>query len=643
MGKRNLSKYDPSDIKVLKGLEGVRKRPAMYIGDTDQGGFHHLLYEVVDNSLDEAVAGFCDKMRVAVSRDGVVTVEDNGRGIPVKNHPVEKVPTVDVVMTILHAGGKFGGSDSKYRTSGGLHGVGVSVVNALSEWLEVTVKRHGKKWHRRYECGIPTKKKLDVVDSGLSRKETGTCVRFVPDGEIFKGNVEFSRGTVVRRLRELAFLNPGLEITLDWEDDEGEESEVFESTGGLVEYVRYLANGKTLLHSPVSMESKDVVGCEAELAFVYDSAYEGAVVSFANNINTAEGGVHQEAALYSLCQAITGVAESKGMLKGLDFTPNKSDIAEGLTMVVSVRVPEPQFGGQTKTRLTNADLRVAFGEWMQKSMERALASDKALALEIASKIVDAMKSRDAAKKAKNLSRRKSVLASLTLPGKLADCTSKDPQLCELAIVEGNSAGGSAIEARDRQFQAVLPLRGKILNVTRTTLNKALENKELGTLISALGVTVTPREVLLDDLRYHKVVLMADADPDGSHIICLLLAFFYKHMRRLIEEGHLYVCDLPLYRVTLRGKSQYLKDDKALEDFRRQYKGQKIEVSRFKGLGEMDADELAETAMNPKTRRIKRVHIEDEREASRMLECLMGGDIAGRKQFLSKALRFENMV
>jgi len=637
MGKKG---YDESAIKVLKGLAGVRKRPAMYIGDTDTAGYHHLVQEVVDNSIDEAVAGFCDKISVIFHREGHVTVEDNGRGIPVKNHPTEKIPTIDVVMTMLHAGGKFGGADSLYRTSGGLHGVGVSVVNALSEWMEVAVSRDGKKWGRRYERGVPTKDKLDVLDKKIPDKQTGTMVSFLPDKQIFRGKQSFSQSTVTRRLRELSFLNTGLEITLNWEDEDGVETQVFKSTGGLTEYVKYLINGKTALHTPLRFHVAGIEDCEIDLAFIYDTGFDSTVCSFANNIHTIDGGVHQEAALYSLSQAFSKVAESSGLLKGLSFSPNKSDISEGLTLVVSVRVPEPQFGGQTKTKLSNVNLRNPFGEWIQQSIEKALQEDKKLAVEIASKIVDAMKSRDAARKAKNLSRKKSVLASTALPGKLADCSSKDPELSEIFIVEGDSAGGSSIEARDRQFQAVLPLRGKVLNVSKTTLNKALENREIGTLISALGVTVTPREVILDGLRYHKIIICTDADPDGGHITCLLLALFHKHMHKLISEGHLYVCDLPLFRVTYRGKSQYLKDDLALDKFRKQYPNQKIEVSRFKGLGEMDVEELAETAMNPKTRILKRVHIEDEHEAGELLQRLMGGDIVGRKEFLAKALRFE---
>ena len=375
---------------------------------------------------------------------------------------------------------------------------------------------------------------------------------------------------------------------------------------------------------------------------MYDDKFESNIHSYTNNINTIEGGVHLNATLDSMCKVITDIATANKLLKGLDIEPNKSDIMEGLSLIVSVMIPEPQFGGQTKTRLTNSELRGPFGRWAAKAIEKALLKDKSIAKEIASKIVDAIKARDAARKAKNLSRKKSLTESLTLPGKLADCSSKDPSLSEVFIVEGDSAGGTAIMARDREFQAILPLRGKVLNVSKTTLNKTLDNKELGALISALGVSVTAKEVLLDDLRYHKVIICTDADPDGGHICCLLMAFFYKFMRRLIEGGHLYVCDLPLYRVVSQGKSKYLKDDAALQDFRNQNNGKKIDVSRFKGLGEMDVDELSETAMNLGTRSLKRVHIADEIFTKGMLERLMGSDIQGRKEFLADALNFEEV-
>ena len=637
MGKTPV--YNEHSIKVYAGLSGVQKRPSMYIGDTGVDGFNHLVVEMLDNSVDEAVAGHCKHITVSFHADGSVTVEDDGRGIPVKKHPTEKIPTVDVVMTMLHAGGKFGGPDSAFKVSGGLHGVGAAVVNALSEWVNVRVRRGGSEYLRRYEDGKPTCARLKVVRKGLGKRTTGTTVTFKPNLKYFR-NVSFSKPAIVRRMRELAYLNAGLELTLVWNVDDIDETQTFKSDGGLVEYVQYLVDGKTPLHDPMHLHNADVAGCAVDVAFIYDTAFDSSVHSFCNNIRTSEGGVHENAALDALTKVVTTVAQSSGLMRKLgdNFQPNKSDIKEGLTLVVSVMVSEPQFGGQTKTKLGNTELRGPLGGWMQKAFEQALKSNREVAKALSSKVIDAMKARDIARKAKALSRKKASIETLTLPGKLADCSSRNPELCELYIVEGDSAGGTAKQARDKAFQAVLPLKGKVLNTHRASFSKALANVEIGTLISALGVRVTPREAYLDDLRYHKVIICTDADPDGGHITCLLLTLFHTCMKSIIEEGHLYICELPLYRVTYRSKTYYIKNDDELAEFRKAYPG-KLELSRFKGLGEMNDDQLEETAMAPASRQLRLVLIEDAVEAMRMLDCLMGSEVTERKKFLLDALKF----
>jgi DNA gyrase subunit B len=521
--------------------------------------------------------------------------------------------------------------------SGGLHGVGASVVNALSSWVKVTIKRDGCVWLREYNEGVPTATSLANTGS-CPKKETGTTVQFMPDKKYFRDAV-FDDVRVRRRLRELSFLNPGLKIDLKWSDG---ATDSFHSEGGLKEYVSYLLGKKTKLCEPVCFTEK-TDQFEAFCAFVYDSGFDETTLSFANNINTVEGGVHLNAALDSLCKELTTVADNAGLFKNLgDLKPLKSDVCEGLTLVVSVRVPEPSFGGQTKTKLANDELRKSMGDWFAGKFSEIFAKDKSIAKAIAAKLVDSMKARDAARKAKNLSRKKSVLESLSLPGKLSDCSSKDPTLNELFIVEGDSAGGTAIMSRNRTFQAVLPLRGKVLNVQKTTLNKALGNNEIASLIAALGVGVTEREAYIDDLRYHKVIIATDADQDGGHILCLLLSFFFRYMKKMIEEGHVYICEPPLYRVRIGSDSRYLKNDDALIEFREKNEGKKIEVSRFKGLGEMDVTEFAETAMEPSSRNIRRVYMEDECAVALMLNTLMGDgkeNLDARKEFLSKRLSF----
>jgi DNA gyrase subunit B len=628
--------YTGASIKILGGIEHVQKRPALYIGNTDVEGLHHLLTEIIENSIDEATAGFAKTITVTAHKDNSVSVEDDGRGIPTDIHKEKGIPTIDVVMTILNAGGKFGGENSAFKKSSGLHGMGSSIVNALSSWMEVTVKREGKKFFRRYELAKPTKKDLEILKASIPKSETGTLVTFKPDPKYFKA-CAFNYNTVLRRIRELSFLNSEVTFILNWEPTN--ESSTYISKGGLSEYVEYLAKNKKLLHKPIHIVTDKVENCDIELAFAYEENYDSIVHSFSNNVNTVEGGIHLNAALDSLTKSVTSVANDGNMLKDIG-EPAKSDIQEGLILIVSVKVPEPQFCGQTKTKLGNEELRKPFGDWMQEELEKYFKKNKDIGKLIASKIADAIKARDAAHKAKNLSRKKSTIDSLTLPGKLADCSSKNPELCELFVCEGESGGGTAKQARDRSFQAVLPLKGKVLNVGKATLNKALENKEIGAIVSALGINISSRECDLENLRYHKIILICDADSDGGHITCLLLTLFHNFMRKLIEEGHVYVADLPLYRAVCQQKVHYLKDEEALEEFKNEHPNNKLEITRFKGLGEMDPEPFAELAMNPATRRLKQITLIDQIQAQELLNCLMGDDLVGRKEFLSKYLKFE---
>lgn len=629
MKKKNV--YDESSIKVLKGLDGVRKRPSMYIGDTGNTGFHHLVWEILDNSVDEAVSGYCKNIILTFYNDGSVCIVDDGRGIPVKEHPTEKIPTVDVVLTMLHAGGKF--DQEAFKNSGGLHGVGAAVVNALSYEMDVIIWRNGHEWFRKYIDAEPTSKEL--LDKGVCKNKTGTKIKFKPNLDIFK-RCEFDKSIIQRRLRELSYLNAGVKFVLKWEKDGTVDT--YYSEDGLIGYVNYLTKKRKLLHNPVRFYSNDIEGTEVDLVFVYDDKYDSQIHSFANNISTHEGGVHYNAALDSISKSIEDHAIQH--LKKLNLGVNKTDVMEGLTLVISVRIAEPKFGGQTKTKLNNSEIRWPLGNWILKQMNNVLDKNKEFANVIVSKIIEAIKARDASRKVKSLQRKKSVVEMSVLTGKLKDCSSKKSDLCELFIVEGDSAGGTACNARNRQYQAILPLRGKPLNVNDKTFNSCLSNKEIASIISALGINVTPNNVNIDDLRYNKVIIMSDADPDGGHISCLLITLFYKFMRKIIEDGHLYICDLPLYRVQWKGKSKYLKDDLELEDFKNDNKNVKIEVSRFKGLGEMSIEELEETAMNPKTRILRKICIEDDNEASEIIDNLMGNNVGFRKEFLTKALKFE---
>lgn len=622
--------YNENSIKVHKGLEGVRARPAMYIGDTATTGYHHLIWEVLDNSIDEAMAGHCNKIDLTVTDEDIITITDKGRGIPVKEHPTEKISTLDVVMTMLHAGGKF--DHKNYSVSGGLHGVGVSCVNALSEWMEVTVHRDKQVYHRRYEKGVP----VGEIEQAGPTKVTGTTVRFKPDHSIFK-HVNYDRHVITRRLRELSYLNKNVTFIFNWHD---EPAETFFSNEGLSGYVKHLlASDVCLLPRIVSFRGK-VEDAEIEIAFAYIDSGDSRVHSFANNIPTVEGGVHYNATLNSLVKVVAEKADAK--LKKHNVSVMKADVLEGIVLVVSIRLPEPEFGGQTKTRLNNDGLRKPLGEWLQKAFGKLFEKYEDVGEAVVNRVVQTAISRNAAKKAKQISRKKSLLDMGGLASKLKDCSCNDPTLSELFLVEGNSAAGGMVEGRNREYQAILPLRGKVLNTHSQTLGKIVENKEIATIISALGITVTNRDVDISELRYHKIIIACDADSDGGHISCLLLTMFHKFMRKLIDQGYIYVCEMPLYRVVYKGRGEYLRSDMELDAFKEKHGGEKYEISRFKGLGEMSVEELRETALDPTTRVLRKIHIDDHVETEKFVEIVMGKDSGKRREFLLDSLHFDDM-
>lgn len=618
--------YDETKIEVLEGLEHVRLRPGMYIGSTDSRGLHHLVYEVVDNSIDEALAGFCKNILVTINKDGSVTVEDDGRGIPVKIHPKVGKPALEVALTMLHAGGKFG--TGGYKVSGGLHGVGVSVVNALSKWLEVEVKREGFRYYQRYERGKPV---TDVKVLGKA-ENTGTKVTFMPDDEIFE-DTTFNYDVLAQRLREQAFLNKGLKIELH--DLRTGKHQIFHYEGGIVSFVKYLNRNKDVLHDePIYIEASKKDEWQVEVALQYNDSYVENVLSFANNINTQEGGTHLIGFKSALTRAINDYARKMNLLKEQDANLSGEDVREGLTAVISVKLVNPQFEGQTKTKLGNSEMRGIVESVVGEALDRFLEENPAVARSIVEKAISAARAREAARKARELVRRKNALDKNSLPGKLADCREKDPRLCELYLVEGDSAGGSAKQGRDPRFQAILPLRGKILNVEKARLDKILSNEEIRAMITALGTGIG-EDFDIGKLRYHKVIIMADADVDGAHIRTLLLTFLYRYMKPLIEAGMVYIAQPPLYQVKKGKEVYYAYSDEELKAILEKLgkDREKADVKRFKGLGEMNPDQLWETTMNPKTRTILKVTLEDAIEADEIFTILMGEKVEPRRQFI----------
>ncbi|QCJ48313.1 MULTISPECIES: DNA topoisomerase (ATP-hydrolyzing) subunit B [Haloprofundus] len=622
------SEYGAGQIQVLEGLQAVRKRPAMYIGSTDVRGLHHLVYEVVDNSIDEALAGHCDAIEVTIHDDGSVSVSDNGRGIPVDTHEQYERPAVEVIMTVLHAGGKF--DNKSYQVSGGLHGVGVSVVNALSHWLEVEIKRDGGVWKHRFDRGEPEQGEFERVRDLDPDESTGTTIQFWPDSDIFE-TTEFDFSTLATRLRELAFLNSGVEITLT--DERSDDSETFYYDGGIREFVEYLNETKTALHDDVVYFEDEDQNIQVEVAMQATDELQGSIHAFANNINTREGGTHLTGFKTALTRVVNDYASKQGLIDDLDDNLRGEDVREGLTAVISVKHPDPQFEGQTKTKLGNSEVRGIVESATHKRLSTYFEENPGTAQAIIRKAAEAAKARKAAKKAEELTRRKSALESTALPGKLADCQTRDPAESELFIVEGDSAGGSAKQGRDRHNQAILPLRGKILNVEKHRLDRILENNEVRALITAIGAGIG-EEFDIENARYHKIILMTDADVDGAHIRTLLLTLLYRHMKPLLEAGYVYAAQPPLYRIRYRGETYDAMTEEERERIvEEKCNGNPTRIQRFKGLGEMNPEQLWETTMEPENRILKQITIEDAAQADRMFNVLMGDAVEPRKQFI----------
>ncbi|MBD3186922.1 DNA topoisomerase (ATP-hydrolyzing) subunit B [Candidatus Bathyarchaeota archaeon] len=645
------SEYNENKIRVLEGLEAVRKRPAMYIGSTDRRGLHHLVWEIVDNAVDERLAGYCNEIMLKMLPDDTIVVIDDGRGIPTGPHP--KFPeksALEVIMTKLHAGGKF--DNKSYSVSGGLHGVGISVVSALSEWLEVIVKRDGYEWYQKYSRGKP----LTPLIKKRETNETGTVICFRPDDDIFTFT-EFSYTILANRLRELAFLNKGLAITIVDEREGKDKSDFFMYNGGIIEFVEFLSeNKKTLYEDPIYFSFEED-GSRCEIALLHNYGFHGKIHAFANNINTIEGGAHLEGFKAALTRVSNIYARQElNLLKDKENNLSGDDTREGLVAVISVKLSEPQFEGQTKTKLGNSEIRSMVSQHFAELLTEYFDKNQDIAKAILSKNVSAAKAREAARKARDLARRKSALESTNLPGKLADCQEEDPSLCEIFIVEGDSAGGSAKQGRDSKFQAILPLRGKIINVEKARINKILKNNEITAIIKALGCgyhfgengasihcTVNNNQddtgnINIKKLRYHKIIIMCDADIDGAHIATLLLTFFFRYMHELIEEGYVYLAVPPLYKVSYRKSSEYIYSDKGLKEYmqRMAEKGvaaKNIKIQRYKGLGEMNPDQLWETTMDPQKRKIKRISIKEGHEADRIFSILMGEEVQPRKQWI----------
>lgn len=625
--------YSAEKIQVLKGLEAVRRRPAMYIGDVTPRGLHHLVYEIVDNSIDEAMAGFCTNIIVTIHQDETVSVVDDGRGIPVDLHKETGKSALEVIMTVLHAGGKF--DKSTYKVSGGLHGVGASVVNALSEWCEVQVYRDGITWEQKYERGVPV---APVKQTGKTKK-SGTQTVFLADREIFK-KIKYSFETLANRLRDLAFLNKGLKITLRDERVGEEQEEVFHYKGGLVEFVRYLDQNRTALHKPIYFEDERE-GVQVEIAFEYNDSYNENIFSYCNNVNTIEGGTHLSGFRSALTRTINNYGTKNNLLKKV--VVQGEDTREGITAIISVKVAEPQFEGQTKTKLGNSEVKGIVESVTNDKLAEFLEQNPSVGKRIIEKCITAANSREAARKARELTRRKSALESNSLPGKLADCSIDDPAQCEIYLVEGDSAGGSAKQGRDRRFQAILPLKGKILNVEKARLHKILTNDEIKTIITALGTGIGEGDFSLERLRYHKIIIMTDADVDGSHIRTLLLTFFFRYMKELIECGNVYIAQPPLYMIRAGKEISYAYDDEEKEDITKRLSkngaSMNINVQRYKGLGEMNPEQLWETTMNPEKRTLLQVTLENAAEADHIFSTLMGDQVEPRRAFIEKNARY----
>lgn len=624
--------YGVDEIQVLEGLEPVRKRPGMYIGSTGSRGLHHLVYEVIDNSVDEALAGYCDHIYVAILEDDSILVKDNARGIPTDIHPSTGKSTVETVLTVLHAGGKFG--DAGYQVSGGLHGVGVSVVNALSEEFYVTVKRGGQVYEQEYSRGVPL---ADLAVTGTT-EETGTHIRFRPDREIFD-EIVYDFTTLERRLRELAFLNKGLRITLEDKRPGKEAIKQFHYEGGIRAFVSYLNRSKKPIHEEVVYYEKTLENCKVEVALQYTDAYQETIYSFANNIDTAEGGMHLDGFRRAVAKTINDYARKMNVLKDGDENFSGEDVREGLTAIVSVKLSDPQFEGQTKTKLGNTFVRKVVDQITTEYLSAFLEENPTSAKIILNKSVVSRNAREAAKKARELTRRKSALETTALPGKLADCAEKDPSKSEIFIVEGDSAGGSSKEGRDRHTQAILPLRGKILNVEKVRMDRALDNQEIRNMITAFGCNIGD-EYDASKLRYHKIILMTDADVDGAHIRTLLITFLFRYMRPLIEEGYLYIAQPPLYRVYKGKKEKYVYTEEELQEALDEFgRSNNPSIQRYKGLGEMNAEQLWDTTMNPETRVLLRVTIEDAGACDDVISMLMGEKVEPRRDFINENAKY----
>ena len=631
--EKDYNQYEASNIQVLEGLEAVRKRPGMYIGTTGPAGLHHLVWEIVDNSIDEALAGFADEILLEVLPGDIISVTDNGRGMPVDIHPKTGKSAVETILTVLHAGGKFDGSS--YKVSGGLHGVGASVVNALSEWLEVEVSRNGKLYKQRFERGKPCG---DLIVIGESN-HTGTKVSFKADPIMFTETTVYSYEILNHRIQQLAFLNKGIKLTLKDLRKETPVEVIYQYDGGVIEYAQFLNEGKKTLTPKVIYAEGEKEGISVEIAIQYNDSYSTTIYSFTNNIHTHEGGTHEEGFRLALTRCIKNYANEKNMLKK-DEEINNEDVREGLVAIVSVKHPDPQFEGQTKTKLGNTEVRAIVSQILGEALERFFLENPSEAKNIIEKCLLASRARIAARKAREATRRKSPLDNLSFASKLADCRCKDPAKSEMYIVEGDSAGGSAKSGRDSQYQAILPLRGKVLNVQKVRLERALSNNEILSMIQAIGTGIG-EEFDINKARYHKIVIMTDADVDGEHICILLLTFFYRFMPQLIEQGYIYVAKPPLYKAQFGKQIRYAYSDEELEQYKREFPDRKPDVQRYKGLGEMDAEQLWETTMDPALRTLVQVHLEDALVADQTFEMLMGEDVDPRKKFIQENAHFAN--